>query len=141
MFTVQSRQQRQNSFAPQGRREWVGAAKQASHGSRDLLLQRALGNDYLTAANRATEHANEMSIEPALLPPVFTASTQTPHQEGILRRQEASTPSCPDSNRPDFCKPFGSRAEARSCREYLLRGFIPLDCDVFGDEVASLWQA
>jgi hypothetical protein len=58
-----------------------------------------------------------------------------------LNRQDDGTPPCPESTTADFCQPFESRAVARSCREYLLRSFIPLDESVFGTEVAGLWRA
>lgn len=57
-----------------------------------------------------------------------------------LNRKDGQTPACPDSTAADFCQPFGSRAIARRCREYLLKSFIPLDESVFGAEVAGLWR-
>jgi hypothetical protein len=76
-----------------------------------------------------------------LLAHELTHTIQQSSHGVTLNRQDDGTPPCPESTTADFCQPFESRAVARSCREYLLRSFIPLDESVFGTEVAGLWRA
>lgn len=142
MFTTYEKKQQQGTFAlaPKERSEQDLGERQAAHWPRAMLLQRALGNSYLQTAGRVAMYSNELGIQTKGLPLVSTDALAENSGNVVVRRAEASKPSCPGS-REDFCQPFASRAEARSCHEYLRQNWLILEFAAFGGEVALLYQA